>query len=98
MWDCDWLEYDEWVEKYKPIKNPFTGGIFFETYGEAFEFVKKQDNHHIWTNIDTEGWDTIDAGYFLANRCGYYITEVAWENFNSKVILEQPEEEDEEEE
>lgn len=84
------MNYDEWVKEYKPIENPNGGGFFFETYGEDLEFVKKYDNSHIWTNIETEGYDTIDNGYWWCNRMGYYITEVAWETDGIQVILRNP--------
>jgi hypothetical protein len=39
--------WSEWEDKFKPIKNPFRDPqheeIIFETYGEEWEFVKKQD-------------------------------------------------------
>lgn len=49
------LTYEQWVEKYNPLKNHFTDapyeGFAFETFGEELEFVKKFQNCFIWTAI-----------------------------------------------
>jgi hypothetical protein len=48
------LKYEEWLEKYKPIKNtiaenPSFDETMFETYGPEYEFVKTQNPKCIWT-------------------------------------------------
>ena len=76
------LDYDEWVETYKPIPNNIDtnasfDGMMFETYGAEVEFVKKADPAHIWMYGDgDDGGSYIWSGWGFVNRIGYFITEV----------------------
>lgn len=76
------MNYHEWVETYKPIRNHFTSapfdGTMFETYGEELEFVRQQTGNHIWTMVDSDDGKNmiISNGYHIVNRLGYFITEV----------------------
>jgi hypothetical protein len=82
--------WDEWAEKFKPIKNHFSKDpdeIMFETYGEEVEFVANYDNKYVWTNIQGDMSDLIVAGYHYVNRLGYYITEVPWEDEMDYALL-----------
>jgi hypothetical protein len=47
------MDFDEWVDTYKPIPNNIDtnasfDGLMFETYGDEVEFVKKVDPNYIW--------------------------------------------------
>lgn len=81
----DWeKQFDEWYEKYKPIKNHYKENDLwvndmFETYGEELDFVRAQDQRHIWTLVDGEGGLYITNGYHLINRVNYFVTEVPFE-------------------
>jgi hypothetical protein len=49
--------FDEWVEKYKPLKNHIEEsntyeGYAFETYGEELDFIREQEPEKIWTLIE----------------------------------------------
>ena len=83
--------WQEWENKFKPIKNHFRDPqheeIIFETYGEELEFVKSQDPRYVWTNIQGDMSDLIVAGYAYVNRLHYYITEVPWENEDDYALL-----------
>lgn len=76
------MDFEEWVETYKPIKNNIDtnasfDGLMFETYGAEVEFVKKADPAHIWTYGDgDDGGSYIWNGWSFVNRIGYFITEV----------------------
>ena len=80
------LDYDVWVETYRPIVNNIDmhasfdngqGGTMFETYGEEIEFVKAQDENRIWMYGDgDDGGGYIWSGWGFVNRLGYFITEV----------------------
>lgn len=75
-------EIDEWREKYKPIDNPHTDGDdFFESYGEDLDFVKQHDDDVIWTwcTSDGDGWDYVNQGWHSANRMGYHIASVPYQ-------------------
>jgi hypothetical protein len=74
--------WNEWENKFKPIKNKFRDPqheeVAFETYGEEWEFVKAQDPKYVWTNIQGDMSDLIVAGFAFLNRLQYYITEIPW--------------------
>ena len=75
-------EIDEWREKYKPIDNPHTDGDdFFESYGEDLDIVKQHDVDVIWTwcTSDGDGWDYVNQGWHSANRMGYHIASVPYQ-------------------
>jgi hypothetical protein len=75
------MEYEAWVETYKPIpnnidKNASFDGMMFETYGAEVEFVKKAHPNHIWMYGDgDDGGLYIWSGWGFVNRIGYFITE-----------------------
>ena len=76
------MDFDEWVDTYKPIPNNIDtnasfDGLMFETYGDEVAFVKKADPAHIWTYGDgDDGGSYIWNGWSFVNRIGYFITEV----------------------
>lgn len=76
------MDYDEWVDTYKPITNHIDtnasfDGLMFETYGEEVEFVKAQDENRIWMYGDgDDGGSYLWSGWGFVNRIGYFITEV----------------------
>lgn len=76
------MSFDEWCDKYKPIKNQFDenasfDGCMFETYGDEVEFVKQAGNGHIWMYGDgDDGGSYIWNGWGFVNRIGYFVTEI----------------------
>ena len=108
---------ETWMETFKPIVNHLDenaswqneymddgSGIMFETYGEELEFVILSDDNKVWTYMDDDYGNTIIvAGYHLAGRIGYFITEVArdpkdeemWDSLC--IMVSENQEEDEEE-
>ena len=76
------MEFEEFVETYKPItnhidKNAAFDGLMFETYGAEVEFVKAQDENRIWMYGDgDDGGSYLWSGWGFVNRLGYFITEV----------------------
>jgi len=73
--------FDEWVEKYKPIKNrfeetSFEGCSFDYSEDDQWEFVKKQNPSNIWTMIDSDDFFVIIPGCHWVNRESYFITEI----------------------
>lgn len=87
------IGYDEFIEKYKPIKNyinkeaPFDG-FMFETFGRELNELKKYNVKNIWTIIDACEGLAIINGYHFVNRFGYFITENEWEEEHIDVDLE----------
>lgn len=50
-------------------------GCLFETYGEEFEFVRRQDPATVWTLVDGDDGDWyILSGLHFVNRVGYLIS------------------------
>lgn len=87
------MEWEEFVEKYKPVKNNVVkgaafDGFMFETYGKEIENLREMANasmkdnkngYHVWTVVDGEGQDTILLnGWRLVNRLGYIYTKNPW--------------------
>jgi hypothetical protein len=75
------ISYEQWLEKYRPIKNPFDSdapfeGCMFETYGADLEFVHIQPARKIWTLLDCDGKLILCEGFHYVNRHGYFISEV----------------------
>jgi hypothetical protein len=76
------MDYDVWVETYKPILNHIDtnasfDGMMFETYDEEYAFVKATDENRIWMYGDgDDGGSYIWSGWGFVNRIGYFITEV----------------------
>ena len=73
--------YDEWVEKYKPLKNQFEetsfeGCVFDYSEDDQWEFVKKQNPSNIWTMVDSDDFFVIIPGCHWVNRESYFITEI----------------------
>ncbi len=82
--------WNEWADKYKPIKNHLVSDPdqqMFETYGEELEFVQSVEPNRIWTYLQGDMSDLICAGYHYVNRIGYYISEVPWTNEDDYVLL-----------
>lgn len=79
------MTYEQWIEKFKPIKNHIAGsapfnGTLFETFGAEYDFIRQQPPNKIWTVVDAEGHSTIiSPGHHFCNRLGYLVCEVEWE-------------------
>ena len=76
------MDYDEWVETYKPVLNHIDtnasfDGMMFETYGDEVAFVKSTPENRIWMYGDgDDGGSYVWSGWGFVNRIGYFITEV----------------------
>ena len=76
------MDFDDWCDAYKPIKNHIDtnasfNGEMFETYGDEVAFVKEQPEDRIWMYGDgDDGGSYIWSGWGFVNRLGYFITEV----------------------
>ena len=86
--------YDEWVEKYKPLKNQFEetsfeGCSFDYSEDDQWEFVKKQNPENVWTMVWAEDSYAIIAGFHWVNRDSYFVTEkpVEKEDLSSEFIV-----------
>jgi hypothetical protein len=84
--------YDDWVDQYQPIENPFDKdagyeGCMFETYGEENEFVlDKLNRNTVWTLITGDNEDSwVIPGYHIVNRMGFFITTKPWESTDIQV-------------
>lgn len=100
------MNYDEWCEHYKPIKNHIDpnagfGGEMFETYGAEVEFVKEQDPSKIWTVLTgDDGGLYLCSGWHYVNRLGYFVTEVPLESDKDslEITVDDPEDREGEDE
>jgi hypothetical protein len=88
------LKWDEWVEKYKPIKNHITkypnkdaDYDMFETYGDEQEYVYSLDEKLVWTEVQGDCSMLLLAGRHFVNRLNYYVCEIPWETGNEQVLI-----------
>ena len=87
--------YDEWVEKYNPVKNDFEetgsfeGCTFDYTEEDQLNFLKEQNPANIWTMVYAEDSYVIIPGFHWVNRDSYFVTEkpVEKEDFSSEFIV-----------
>lgn len=83
-------DWEDFFYKYFPEKNPkgddSFDGHMFETYGEDYEVVCAQNEHFVWTIIDSDSDDNfyMIPGRHLVNRIGYLIATVPWEDENEE--------------
>lgn len=88
------LRWDEWVEKYKPIKNHITKYPnkdaeydMFETYGDEQDYVYSLDEKLVWTEVQGDCSMLLIAGRHFVNRLNYYVCEIPWETGNEQVLI-----------
>ncbi len=101
----DELTYDQWFEKYRPIKNTIGkhggfDGCMFETYGAELDFVKvvvELEPKRVWTILEGDGGMFIESGFHFVNRFGYFVTEVTVEpqDENNPIDVESESDDDE---
>ena len=74
------LTYEQWEATYQPMPNSIVedDNFGYETYGEELEYVKLQNDHNIWTELDGDDGVSILNGFYVVNRIKYYITKTAW--------------------
>jgi len=102
------MTFDEWEEKYRPIKNSIDAagasfqdesgeGIMYETYGDEELEVQLADPLTVWTYAtDGAGSTYIHNGFSMWDRIGYFITEVPFNpDDNIEIIVSEDEGEDE---
>lgn len=85
---------DDWIEKYKPIKNHIDenasfDGLAFETYDDEVDFVSKQNPHNIWTQVYANDNYYIVPGFRWVDRENYFITEKPFtdENLHEEFLV-----------
>jgi len=88
--DDFWNNYKPQINHIEKAKHPNTpensvaayGGTMYETYGEDIAYIKSLGNsgqaNRIWTIVDADGDDVIQAGFWTVNRIGYIVTEKPW--------------------
>jgi len=74
------IKYNDWVKKYKPIPHPnsSTGFIYYETYGDDYELIKKASHNNVWTLVQADEDLVIINHLAWVNRVNYVITEVPY--------------------
>ena len=99
--------YTKYLRIYNHIKNPeyeerqFKGDsigspMYFETYGKELEYVKKHEDHFIWTLIEVDGSQYIVQGFHFVNRLNYLIATVPYKEREQTEFLDWEETEDRE--
>lgn len=102
------LAFNEWEEKYKPIRNPripvghaFDGSWALYLHDSAIdrdkEEIRKANPSCVWTYIDGDSIGLLSPGIHRANAIGYLITEVpvaAEDAYTEVVLFDEGEDED----
>lgn len=88
------LEFEDFLDKYQPLKNHLSEGAFngymFETYGKEFDFVNTHSNKNIWTVVQGDYEDLwLVPGKVLVNRLGFMISNKEWEDELEEYCLEE---------
>ena len=68
-------QWEEFTSNYTLVENNEFEGEFFQGNETEFLEVAKTSPNRVWTLTDDDGNETIQAGYRLVNRVGYYVTE-----------------------
>lgn len=102
------LTEDEFDDRYPLVPNHINlsagwaigeaGGCLFETFGEEFAFVRRQDPRKVWTLVDGDGGDMyVISGLHFVNRVGYLLSTIPIpENATIQVHLPMSHDEDDE--
>ena len=73
------MSNEQWFNTYQPMTNCITNdGEAYETYGDEEDYVRQQDVHNVWTEIDGDNGVYIVNGMAYVNRIQYYITNKPW--------------------
>jgi len=80
------IDYDEWVEKYKPQDNPnTTEGSYGNTLFDI-DSPPPRTSNRVWTLVSGENENMwIIPGFHYVNREGYFLTEIPWESEDIEV-------------
>jgi hypothetical protein len=82
------LTEDEFADRYPLVPNHINrsagwavgdaGGCLFETYGEEFAFICRQDPSKVWTLVDGDDGDMyLISGLHFVNRIGYLLSTLS---------------------
>lgn len=71
------MTHNSWSKKFRPLVNPATNDIAFDTHGDI-DFLRTIPRNRIWTLVDCPEYRTwvIINGFWRINRMEYYVTEV----------------------
>ena len=73
--DTKQMDWDQWIQDYRPITDGNGEPTMFETYGKDLDTVLSTHPRYVWTYLEGDSGSVITQGYHLVNRLGYYITE-----------------------
>jgi len=79
------MDYEKWIEEYKPNMTKQDQVILYETFGEDLEKIRKTDPNYVWTVVDTDDSLVVLPGIHYVNRLSYVITKVSHEQENSEM-------------
>jgi len=61
------ISMSKWYAEFKPVD----GGVIFDSVSEGINPLT------VWTEIECDGFTSIESGFHFINRMGYYVTEIA---------------------
>lgn len=100
--------FENWWDTFKPTGNPTANAgphigdepKMFETYGDDLALVNEAFDVNpatVWTMVDSDGKLWITPGFHFVNRMGYFITEVAFQDDQQDIPVDDDDEETEDE-
>lgn len=82
------MNYEKWIEEYKPNMTKQNQVILYETFGEDLEKIRKGNQNYVWTVVDTDDESlAILPGIHFVNRISYVITKMPHEQENSDMEI-----------
>jgi len=72
------MNYEKWIEEYKPNMTKQSQVVLYETFGEDLEKIRKTDPNYVWTVVDTDDDSlAILPGIHYVNRISFVITKIS---------------------
>lgn len=89
------MTWDEFEQRYKPMQNHLDDnaaldGHMYETYGPELLHIHTCISDRVWTYVEGgDGKPVLVNGYWLVNRLGYVVTELAHDEGEDLLVVDQ---------
>jgi hypothetical protein len=80
------IEYENWIEKFKPHMDENDELIRY--WDEKEKIAKAANDNKLWTQLDADGEIVIASGFHYVNRMDYFICDVAYEEDNYYEVID----------
>lgn len=89
LWEAEYHPYQNWLVENPSWANDGEQGCLFETYGVEWEFIRRQDEHHVWSYVqEDDGGLVLLAGIVNhLNPIGFLVTAKPWKSVHEYVVV-----------